>query len=242
MTTAVGSQTYLDLLKGVLTRVVTTEGPDEWLEQAREGRGALPGAETMIGLLRLDNLDACIRTVVEDDVPGDLMECGVWRGGASIFMRAALEARGDIGRRVWVADSFQGVPQPELHVFPDDEQGRALAGAMAIPLEEVRANFARYGFLDDRVSFLPGFFRDTLPSVPVERLAVLRLDGDLYESTFVALESLYDRVSPGGFVIIDDYHSFEPARTATDDFRRDHGIDDPLERVDWTEVFWRKSG
>jgi hypothetical protein len=242
VSTTVGAQRYLDLLKGVLTRVFTTEGPEEWLESARDGVGALPGAETMIGLRRLDNLDACIRTVLEDDVPGDLMECGVWRGGASIFMRAALEARGDAGRRVWVADSFQGIPQPELHVFPDDEPGRRLAGQMVASLDEVRANFARYGFLDDRVTFLPGFFRDTLPSAPVERLAVLRLDGDLYESTFVALESLYERVPPGGFVIIDDYNSFEPARIATDDFRRDHGISDPLESVDWTEVFWRKSG
>ena len=240
MSSADAARLYLDLLKGVLTRIALTDLEPEKRALAEEGRVALPGAETMIGLRRLDNLEACVRAVVEDGVPGDLMECGVWRGGASIFMRAMLEALGDRDRHVWVADSFRGIPAPNPDVFPEDAAVHVLAGQAAASLDEVRENFSRYGLLDDRVTFVEGLFSDTLPNVAVGQLAILRLDGDLYESTFVALEALYDRVAPGGFVIIDDYHSLDAARIATEDFRRDRDVDEPLEHVDWTGAFWRK--
>ena len=227
----------------MLTRLFT-DGPelDAEARALRETGCDWPNdAETMIGLRRLDDLDDCIAAVVADDIPGDLMECGVWRGGAAIFMRAALEARGDTDRRVWLADSFQGVCRPDPVVFPEDAGYHLWAmPALAVSREDVAANFERYGLLDDRVSFLKGWFRDTLPSAPVESLALLRLDGDMYESTFVALEALYDKVAPGGYVIIDDYGGFEPARLAVDDFRADHGIDEPIVWVDWTGIHWRK--
>jgi O-methyltransferase len=215
--------------------------PMEFDPAVREQGKDLPTqAETLIGLRRLESLDHCIRTVLEDQVPGDLMECGVWRGGATIFMRAALDAYRDESRQVWVADSFAGLPPADPETFPDDAEMAGLGGGFAVSREEVEANFRRYGVHDERVRFLEGHFRDTLPAAPVEGLAVLRLDGDYYESTFVALEALYDRVAPGGFVIVDDY-SLRPTRTAVEEFRLDHGIDEPLEQVDWTEVRWRKS-
>jgi hypothetical protein len=232
---------YLDLLKGVLTRTLTETQPNaEARSLVEQGMSYVPDAETMIGLPRLDNLDDCIRRALADGVPGDLMECGVWRGGAAIFMRAALEAYGDTDRSVWVADSFQGVSRPDPAAFPEDVGFDLWRYAnLVVPREQVEANFARYGMLDDRVRFVEGWFRDTLPTAPVESLAVLRLDGDMYESTFVALESLYDKVSPGGFVIVDDY-SLEPCKLAVDDFRGDKGIDEPIETIDWTGVYWRK--
>ena len=192
--------------------------------------------ETIVGLRRLDNLEELIRTVVEESVPGDYLEAGVWRGGASIFARAALELYGDTDRRVWVADSFQGLPAPSL---PEDE-GSAFwkEKALAIPVERVRANFARYGMLDERVRFLVGWFKDTLPTAPIDELAILRLDGDMYESTMDALV-LYDRVSPGGYVIVDDYGAVDACRRAIDDFRRARSISEPLVEVDWTCVYWR---
>lgn len=234
---------YLDLLKGVLTRLVI-DGPRldaEEVADRTEGRTASPHAETMIGLRRLDNLDECIAAVLADGISGDLMECGVWRGGAAIFMRAALAARDDRERSVWLADSFAGVPRPDPVAFPEDS-GLLLhtCPALAVSREEVAANFARYGLLDDRVRFIEGWFRDTLPDAAVESLAVLRLDGDLYESTFVALEALYPKVAPGGFVIVDDYGGLEACRLAVDDFRADHGVDEPIVPVDWTGVYWRK--
>ncbi len=88
--------------------------------------------------------------------------------------------------------------------------------------------------------FLEGWFRDTLPNAPIESLAVIRLDGDLYESTTDALAALYPKLSPGGFVIVDDYGAFEPCRRAVDDYRATRGIDDAIEEVDWTGVCWRR--
>jgi O-methyltransferase len=208
-----------------------------------EGRDHPPDAETMIGLRRLDHLHACIRDVLRDGVPGDLMETGVWRGGATIFMRGALAAYGDAGRSVWAADSFAGLPKGDPALYPADAGDPFWRNEhLAVPLERVRENFRRYGLLDDRVRFLQGWFRDTLPSAPVERLALLRLDADMYESTMVALEALYPRVSTGGFVIVDDYGAVPTgAGQATDDFRAREGIDDELVRIDWTGVFWRRA-
>jgi len=143
---------------------------------------------------------------------------------------------------VWAADSFAGLPKPDPERFPADEGDELWTQTpLAVSVDEVRANFERYGLLDDRVRFLEGWFRDTLPSAPVERLALLRLDGDLYESTMVALEALYDRVSPGGYVLVDDY-ALPTCREAIEDFRRERSIDEPLEHVDWTGAYWRKQG
>ena len=106
--------------------------------------------------------------------------------------------------------------------------------------DEVRETFRRYGLLDGQARFVKGWFRDTLRAAPIERLAVLRLDGDMYESTIEALHALYPKVSPGGFVIVDDYGAIPACRQATDDYRRAHGIDAPMTQVDWTGVWWRK--
>ena len=153
-----------------------------------------------------------------------------------------LAAWGDIDRRVWVADSFQGLPTPDTEAFPADE-GHDLSGVatLAVSAEQVQANFARYDLLDDQVQFLEGWFRDTLPTAPIEHLAVLRLDGDLYESTMDALDALYPKVSIGGYVIVDDYGAWEPCRKAVDDYRRAHGITDEIVKVDWTGVYWRRT-
>ena len=194
----------------------------------------------MIGLKRLDQLQHAVETVIADGIPGDLIETGVWRGGACIFMRAVLAAYGDADRNVWVADSFQGLPHPDGVSYPADEGvDWTHVDELAIPLEQVQANFRRYGLLDERVRFLVGWFRDTLPTAPVEQLSILRLDGDLYESTMLALDSLYPKLSSGGFVIVDDY-ALTMCQQAVDDFRAKHGINEPLEQVDWSGVHWRK--
>ena len=112
---------------------------------------------------------------------------------------------------------------------------------LVVSLEEVQSNFARYGFLDDRVQFLKGWFKDTLEAAPIDQLAVLRLDGDYYESTIQGLEALYDKLSSGGFLIIDDYFTFEPCRDAVRDFRVANRIDDEIVPVDQGSIFWQKS-
>jgi O-methyltransferase len=206
-----------------------------------EGRDWPADAETMIGLPRLDNLQFCITDVLRRGVPGDLIETGVWRGGATIFMRGVLKAYGDSDRTVWVADSFQGLPKPNVRQAPADA-GDILwtYGYLAVPLKTVQRNFARYGLLDSQVRFLVGWFRDTLPDAPIDRLAVLRLDGDMYESTMDALRALYPKLSVGGYIIIDDYECLSPCKQAVDDYRAEHGITEPIQYIDWTGAFWQR--
>jgi len=200
-------------------------------------------AESMIGLRRMTNIQECIEQIIADDVPGDLIETGVWRGGACIFMKANLRAWGDTTRKVWLADSFEGLPKPNAALYPADEGDRLHEQTgLAVGADRVRHNFERYGLLDDRVEFLVGWFKDTLPTAAVERLSLMRLDGDMYESTIQAIEPLYPKLSPGGFCIIDDFGSHaSQAGQAVHDYRAKHGITDEIVRIDEFGAFWRKS-
>lgn len=198
-------------------------------------------ALTMIGRKRLDNIQECVTRVLQDGVPGDLLEAGVWRGGATIFMRAILNAYGDTSRSVWVADSFRGLPRPDVDRYPADrDYDLSVWRSLVVSADEVRENFRRFHLLDDRVRFLEGWFRETFPTAPIDRVAVLRLDGDLYESTMTSLVHLYPKLSAGGFVIVDDYYGAPPCRAAVDDFRAANGIQDALIRIDWSGAFWRR--
>ena len=170
------------------------------------------------------------------------METGVWRGGASIYMRGVLAAYGVTDRIVWLADSFSGLPKPNESDYPADKD-LDLSGIeyLSVSVDEVRHNFERYYLLDDQVRFLVGWFKDTLPNAPVERLAVLRLDGDLYESTMDALGSLYPKLSTGGFLIVDDYGEIAACAKAVNDYREAHGVTDQIIEIDHDGVYWRKS-
>ena len=197
--------------------------------------------ETMIGLKRMDNLQFCVEEVLKNGVPGDLIETGVWRGGATIFMRAILMAYEVKDRLVWVADSFQGLPKPNVELYPEDKDDPFYQyDHLRVSLEQVQANFQKYGLLDEQVRFLKGWFKDTLKDAPIERLAVLRLDGDMYESTMDALKHLYPRLSPGGFVIIDDY-MLDNCRAAVTDFRAAQGITEEIVPIDWAGVYWKRT-
>jgi O-methyltransferase len=197
-------------------------------------------AHTMIGMKRLDQLQTAIEAVLAEGVEGDFIETGVWRGGACIFMRAVLAAYGNTDRRVFVADSFEGLPEPDPQRCPADRGSMYHAESyLAVSREEVERNFAKYGLLDDRVVFLQGWFKDTLPSAPIEKLALLRLDGDMYESTLDALGNLYPKLSPGGFCIIDDF-CLGPCRLAVEDYREAHGIDAEMRMIDTCSAYWRK--
>ncbi|OAN37610.1 TylF/MycF/NovP-related O-methyltransferase [Mycolicibacterium iranicum] len=231
------------LLKTVNTLTPRLRGSSARNQQARElGLDWPAEAETMIGMKRLKSLQECVETVLADDIPGDLIECGVWRGGACILMRAVLAAYGDETRTVWLADSFQGVPKSDPENYKADKGIRAelVAGILGVSEEDVRANFERYGLLDNQVRFLPGWFKDTLADAPIEHISVLRLDGDLYESTIQALDALYPRLSPGGFCIIDDYSAVKACELAVTDYRSKHDITAEIVDIDGTGVLWRK--
>jgi O-methyltransferase len=239
---------YLDLMKRVLTNLIYEDpnvGP--WQPPGFDARLRRNGedwprdAHTMIGLKRLDNLQHCVEDVLAREVPGDLIETGVWRGGASIFMRALLKAHGVTDRSVWVADSFEGLPAPNPEMYPQDAGDRHHEYEfLAVSLERVEANFERYGLLDNHVRFLKGWFRDTLPDAPIERLAVLRLDGDMYESTRDALVSLYPKLSVGGYVIVDDYKVVPGCRQAVEEYRTSNAITDEIHEIDWAGVYWQR--
>jgi hypothetical protein len=241
---------YLDLLKRQLIGMIYEDAPypgrrkaDKPLPQYDQklrasGRDHPSKAHSMIGLRRMDNIQWCVEQILADGVPGDLIETGVWRGGATIFMRGLLAAYGITDRTVWVADSFEGLPTPDIERFPQDTGWQPLARQLAISEAEVRANFARYKLLDNQVRFVVGWFSESLPRAPIAQLALLRLDGDLYGSTWDALSALYAKVAPGGFVIIDDYN-FVTCRQAVDDFRAQHNITARLQKIDGSAVFWR---
>jgi len=248
------SERYLDLLKAVLTDTLFESGPDpdvlspanyvqSLVEHCIRGR-----ALTMVPISRLNNIQRCIEDVITNDVPGDLLEAGVWRGGTAVFMRAALAAHNCEDRRLWVADSFEGLPKPDPALHPIEAKAhesklmKDVYHHFAVSLDEVQSNFSRLGLLDARVRFLKGWFKDTLPSAPIERLSVIRLDGDYYESTMTCLSSLYDKLSPGGYMVIDDYaqDDWTHCRDAVDEFRSARNITEPLVRVDSTCHYWQR--
>jgi O-methyltransferase len=201
-------------------------------------------AETMVGLRRLENVQRCVVDVLEREVRGDLIEAGVWRGGTAIFMRGLLAAFGANDRRVWVADSFAGLPKPRPDAYPSDAGlDYTIYPQLAVGMQQVKANFARYQLLDDQVCFLPGWFSETLAAAPIEAIAVMRLDGDLYESTMDALVALYPKLSVGGYCIIDDFGALPACRRAVEEYRRTHGITEEILTVgDWTGAYWRRAG
>lgn len=232
--------TFVDKARALGAQIVVPQPFDPLKREA--GRDCPPDAHTMIGLKRLDNLQFCIQDVIANHVPGDLIETGVWRGGAAIFMRAVLKAYQVKDRNVWVADSFEGLPAPNPDKYPEDADSSLYRfKVLAVSLERVKTNFERYGLLDDQVKFLLGWFRDTLPTAPIEKLAVARLDGDMYESTMDALQNLYPKLSVGGYLIVDDYGSVAACRQAVHDYRRAHGIDDEIISIDGWGVYWRRS-
>lgn len=228
------------LLRFKNLQLVITQTPAT-LEQREEGR-TWPGyADTMVGLRRLDNLQFCIEVAIQEGIEGDLIETGVWKGGACILMRAVLAAHAIEDRKVYVADSFEGLPKPDAQKYPSDKGDMHYSlKFLAVSQEEVENNFRRYGLFDDQVVFLKGWFKDTLPTAPIEKLAVLRLDGDMYGSTMDSLRNLYPRLSKGGFCIVDDY-ALVGCKNAVDDFRAEQGINSKLEVVDYSCRYWRKT-
>ena len=219
------------------TRVQFGLLPRRSMADREEGLDWPSDAETMIGLKRMNQLHSALDVIRTENIPGDVMETGVWRGGAVIFMAAYLQAHG-MRRSVWAADSFEGLPRPDARYPVDAGDTHYQLGVARASLEDVQANFARYSIKTDHVIFLKGWFEDTMPTAPVTNLALLRLDGDMYSSTIQVLEAMYDKVSSGGFIIVDDYF-LTGARTAVHDFLTKRGLNPVIERIDVAGAYWR---
>ena len=162
---------------------------------------------------RLDTIQTLIENALGESITGDVLQAGVSRGETAIFMRAVLEANSDKSRRVWVADSHF--------------------------TQEVRNSFRHYGLLDDRIIFVEGYFSDTLATCHVDKISVLCVNVSAYDATYTALESLYERVSPNGFVIIQKCGSSASCSSAVEKFRSTHSITEPLSRIDDAAFYWR---
>jgi O-methyltransferase len=197
-------------------------------------------AESMIGLKRMNNLQYCISEICKDNIEGDLIETGVWRGGASIFMKANLIAAGDTKRKVFVCDSFKGLPAPDPHIPQDKGDWLHTMSYLAVSKNDVMENFKKYKVLDDNVVFVEGWFKDTLPSLRSNKFSLLRLDGDMYQSTMDALTNLYSGLSKGGFIIIDDW-TLNGCKQAVLDFRNNMNINDEIIAIDALSMYWRKT-
>jgi O-methyltransferase len=244
---------YLDLLERSIQNSIYGESTLEktWRRLAQRmrhpyltRRGTFPWppkAHSMIGPIRLRNVRELVERTLSENVPGDYIETGVWRGGTCILMRGVLDAYGIRDRRVFCADSFEGLPVPDAKSYPADRRDRLFAfEELAISEQTVRQNFGSYDLLDEQVVFLKGYFKDTLPGLQSERFALIRLDGDMYESTMDALVNLYDRLSSSGFVIIDDYGGLQSCRRAVHDFLDRRNLRPEFTLIDETGIWWQK--
>lgn len=184
---------------------------------------------SMTTMERLFALYEAVGYLVRNRIPGDIVECGVWKGGSSMMAALALAHHGDDGsRRIWLYDTFTGMPEPgprDLKLDGGDVGAKWRDGKAEGhnswnygPLDEVRANMARTGFPTERTMLVPGKVEDTLMGKRPERIALLRLDTDFYESTKVELELLAPSIAPGGILIVDDYGSWAGARDAVDEW------------------------
>lgn len=202
-------------------------------------------AHSMIGYYRMKNIQTLAEIIFRENIQGDFIETGVWRGGACIFMQAVLKAYNQTHRNVWVADSFEGLPKPNIELYPQDKDNDlSIHPQLAVSLEQVKENFRKYDLLNHNVRFLKGWFKDTLPKAPIDKIALLRLDGDYYESTMDSLNNLYHKVVSGGFIVIDDANApGQGAASAVNDFLSYNKIrlmaSDVL-KIDEHAVYWRK--
>jgi len=238
---------YLSLMEKVLTGMIYEDKPcDFWSggvykSELRELGMDWPSvAHTMVGRKRLHQLRVACQDCINESIEGDFVECGVWRGGAAIMMRAVSEELKGLWkpRTVWAYDSFSGLPLPQHQQDKGDQHHTY--DALSVSLDEVAGNFAKYGFgTDDPYHRLvQGWFNVTLPKAEVEKIAVLRVDCDMYQSTLDVLENLYHKVSSGGFVIIDDYQ-LQNCRIAVHEFREKQNITEEIKEIDNMGVYWR---
>jgi O-methyltransferase len=187
----------------------------------------------MISARRARTLNRLARTCESEGIPGAIVDCGTFNGGSATMMSSGAPTR-----EVWGFDSFEGLPPAGEH---DPDRAAEWEGTLKASEAKVREAFARFAH-PERLHLVKGWFEDTFPKTEaqIDRVAMLHADGDWYDSVLLTLETFYAKVSPGGFVVIDDYRAWEGAKIATDEYRAAHGIDAPMVEVDNTAVYWQK--
>jgi O-methyltransferase len=179
---------------------------------------------TMVGPARIHNLSRLAQRIEDEQLPGDVVECGVYKGGtAAILARLATHSR--LPRTVWLFDAFQGMPPATA---ADGPEAPSWVGNLVSSPRRVERLLRRTGADLSRVRIVPGLFSDTFPSVHIPQIALLNIDADWYESVKLCLETFYNAVVPRGFISIDDYGDWPGCRRAVDEFFRHHGLSFPL--------------
>jgi len=195
---------------------------------------------SMLGEHKLDTLRYCTEDCLRNNIQGDIIETGVWKGGATIYLAGILKAHGNKDKKVFVADSFAGLPPPDAAKWPEDKGDTSYKRTdLAISAQDVKDNFRKFNLLSENIIFIKGFFEHSLQSADIQKLAILRLDGDMYGSTMTVLEQLYHKLEIGGYLILDDW-LISGARQALLDFRERLGIKEALYE-DFSGVFWKKT-
>jgi predicted O-methyltransferase YrrM len=183
---------------------------------------------TMVAPDGLAALERSVRSVIRRGIPGQLVECGTARGGSAALLALWLQ-RLKSPKKIYIFDTFEGLPEPTPE-DPDYSLAAAFTGTCRGELQEVQDLFRRLGVID-RAVFVKGRFQDVLPTYDTPPIALLHLDGDWYESTMTFLQHLWDLVSPGGVVHIDDYGAWQGCQKAVDEFFASRGIHPKLHAV-----------
>jgi O-methyltransferase len=182
---------------------------------------------TMVPSNKLINLYNLVQKVDSLGLRGDIVECGVWNGGSAAVMGVAcIDNKNPHGRTMWLFDSFEGLPQPGERDGSKEKKGY-FEGYCRGDVQNVHRIFVKLGIPLDRARVIRGWFESTLKTAPVKRIAILHIDADWYDSVKLVLETFYDTVVPGGFVILDDYGTWQGCNRAFADFvaeRRIEGI------------------
>jgi hypothetical protein len=236
---------YVDLLKRAITNYLYLGGDTPLedfrcvthydLSRSEWAIDAVSRPTTLLTKSQLDLVEQAIIAVEAQRIPGDFLEAGIWRGGVIIFMRALLDAYDIVGRKVFAADSFAGIPKNTRAL---NDPVDTWADRWVASVEEVQLAIRRFGLLDDKIEFLVGFFEDSLRSLENKRFSVVRLDSDSYDSVETSLEYLYPLISQGGYVIIDDWH-LPGCRMAVMEYRSQLGIRDEIHEWDGN-AYWVK--
>lgn len=210
-----------------------TQQWDRFLER-RLTKLILP--DTLVGPERVHNLFVLANRIEKENIPGDVIECGVCNGGTAAVL-ARFATRSQLDRTVWLLDSFQGMP---VTTAEDGKAAEAHIGKEVGDIGRVKRVLQRAGADMSRIRILPGWFQDTFASVTAPQIALLNIDADWYESVKLCLDTFYDRVVTGGFISFDDYGHWPGCKKAVDEFFQMRGLSPTLHRVDYTAHWFKK--
>ena len=194
---------------------------------------------TMTSMEKCYSLYRAVQYIINGDIPGDLVECGVWRGGSAMLSALTLIELNQTHRKIYLYDTYEGMPEPtekdiDINGIPYRLLWKKEKDILTIPLDEVRKNMLSTGYPSENIIFVKGMVEDTIPRTLPYQVALLRLDTDLYESTYHEFVHLYPKVSPLGVVIVDDYGHFQGAREATDKYFNEVSPNILFHRIDFS--------